>query len=185
MRPIELRYYLVASHYRSVVEFSFEALDEAASAYRRIEGFVRRATEVVGEACRGGVLCAEFAEAMDDDLSVPAALAALQGVIREGNKLLAATARRTRCAATWPPCARCSTCSASTRCRAPWVTAGGGSDLRRVVDQLVAVALQERAEARTRKDFAAADRIRDRLTAAGIAVEDTPDGPRWTLAEES
>jgi cysteinyl-tRNA synthetase len=54
-----------------------------------------------------------------------------------------------------------------------------------VVDQLVAVALQERAEARTRKDFAAADRIRDRLAAAGIAVEDTPDGPRWTLAEES
>jgi cysteinyl-tRNA synthetase len=54
-----------------------------------------------------------------------------------------------------------------------------------VVDQLVAVALEERAEARTRKDFAAADRIRDRLTAAGIAVEDTPDGPRWTLAEES
>ena len=47
------------------------------------------------------------------------------------------------------------------------------------------VALEERTEARARKDFAAADRIRDRLTAAGIAVEDTPDGPRWTLAEES
>jgi cysteinyl-tRNA synthetase len=183
VRPVELRYYLVSSHYRSVMEFSFEALSEAASAYRRIEGFVRRATEIVGEVS-GGVLCAEFAEAMDDDLSVPAALAVLQGVIREGNKLVLdgpSDALRGNLAAVR---AMLDVLGLDPR-SAPWVTAGGGSDLLPVVDQLVAVALQERAEARTRKDFAAADRIRDRLTAAGIAVEDTPDGPRWTLAEES
>jgi len=153
------------------------------TAYRRIEGFVRRATEIVGEVS-GGVLCAEFAEAMDDDLSVPAALAVLQGVIREGNKLVLdgpSDALRGNLAAVR---AMLDVLGLDPR-SAPWVTAGGGSDLLPVVDQLVAVALQERAEARTRKDFAAADRIRDRLTAAGIAVEDTPDGPRWTLAEES
>jgi cysteinyl-tRNA synthetase len=183
VRPVELRYYLVASHYRSHVEFSFEALNEAASAYRRIEGYVRRATEVVGPVS-GGVLGAEFSEAMDDDLSVPAALAVLQGVIREGNKLLLdgpSDALRDNLAAVremldvlgLDPLA------------APWVSSAGGSNLHGVVDGLVDVALQERAEARTRKDYAAADRIRDRLTAAGIAVEDTPDGPRWTLAEES
>src|SRR4029079_9689327 len=59
VRPVELRYYLVASHYRSIVEFSFEALDESAAAYRRIEGYVARATEVVGDVS-GGMLCAEF-----------------------------------------------------------------------------------------------------------------------------
>jgi cysteinyl-tRNA synthetase len=183
VRPVELRYYLVASHYRSHVEFSFESLNEAASAYRRIEGYVRRATEVVGPVS-GGMLCAEFSEAMDDDLSVPAALAALQGVIREGNKLVLdgpsdalrgnlASVRAMLDVLGLDPLA------------APWSTSAGGSDLHGAVDRLVDVALQERTEARTRKDYAAADRIRDRLTAAGIAVEDTPDGPRWTLAEES
>ncbi len=183
VRPVELRYYLVSSHYRSVMEFSFEALSEAASAYRRIEGFVRRATEIVGDVS-GGMLCAEFAEAMDDDLSVPAALAVLQGVIREGNKLVLDGPSETLRGNLAAVRAMLDVLGLDPR-SAPWVTAGGGSDLLPVVDQLVAVALQERAEARTRKDFAAADRIRDRLTAAGIAVEDTPDGPRWTLAEES
>ena len=183
VRPVELRYYLVSSHYRSHVEFSFEALEEAASAYRRIEGYVRRATQVMG-AVSGGLLCAEFAEAMDDDLSVPAALAALQGVIREGNKLVLdgpsdalrgnlASVRQMLDVLGLDPLS------------APWASAGGGSDLLPVVDELIAVALQERTEARARKDYAAADRIRDRLTAAGIAVEDTPDGPRWTKAPES
>ena len=183
VRPVELRYYLVASHYRSHVEFSFEALHEAASAYRRIEGYVRRATEVVG-AVSGGMLCAEFAEAMDDDLSVPAALAALQGVIREGNKLVLdgpSPALRGNLASVRQMLGVLGLDPLST----PWASAPGGSDLLPVVDELVGVALQERTEARARKDFAAADRIRDRLTAAGIAVEDTPDGPRWTLAEES
>ena len=60
---------------------------------------------------------------------------------------------------------------------------GASADLHGVVDRLVAVALQERAEARARKDWAAADRVRDALTAAGVVVEDTPNGPRWTLAD--
>jgi cysteinyl-tRNA synthetase len=54
-------------------------------------------------------------------------------------------------------------------------------DLAAVVDALAGVALEQRQEARARKDYAAADAIRDRLAAAGIAVEDTAAGPRWTL----
>ncbi|MGZ4637822.1 MAG: cysteine--tRNA ligase [Actinomycetes bacterium] len=180
VRPIELRYYLVAAHYRSHVEFSFEALDEAAAGFRRIEGYVRRATDLVGDVS-GGLLCAEFTEAMDDDLSVPAALAALQGVIREGNKLVLDG-----------PSAALRGNLASVRAMLdvlgldplspPWSESSDGSDLHGVVDRLVAVALDERAQARGRKDYAAADRIRDRLTAAGVSVEDTPEGPRWTLS---
>jgi cysteinyl-tRNA synthetase len=185
VRPVELRYYLVAAHYRSVVEFSFEALEEAAAAYQRIEGFVLRADEVMGGTGDAtGVACAEFAEAMDDDLSVPAALAALQAVLREGNKLLADGPS---------PALRGTLLSVRAMLDVlgldplspPWAGAGSGGDLHDVVGRLVAVALDERAAARERKDYAAADRVRDALTEAGVAVEDTPGGPRWSLVVRS
>ena len=184
VRPIELRYYLVAAHYRSHVEFSFEALDEAAAAFRRIEGYVVRATELVGETGPAvGHRCAEFDAAMDADLSVPAALAALQDVIREGNKLVEqhqvgpSPALAGNLAAVRAMLDVLGLDPASDVWRSV-----GVSDLRGVVDDLVRVALAERAAARERKDYAAADRIRDSLSAAGVAVDDTPAGPRWTLA---
>jgi cysteinyl-tRNA synthetase len=203
VRPVELRYYLAASHYRSIVEFSWEALEEAASAYRRIEGFVRRAAEVLGETDPGapvGMLCAEFVEAMDDDLSVPAALAALQGVLREGNKLLAdgdggARNERSRSGeegtegpsaalrGTWGSVRQMLDVLGLDPFSPVWSDSGTSSDMHGVVDALVQVALRERAEARERKDFAAADRVRDALAAAGVVVEDTPSGPRWSIAE--
>jgi cysteinyl-tRNA synthetase len=184
VRPIDLRYYLVASHYRSIVEFSWEALEEAAAAYQRIEGFVRRAHEVLGGEAgpADGMLCAEFAEAMDDDLAVPAALAVLQGVIREGNKLLAdgpSDALR----GTWSSTRAMLDVLGLDPLSPTWAGSGASSDLHGAVDRLVALALLERAEARTRKDWAAADRVRDALAAAGVLVEDTPNGPRWTLAD--
>src|SRR5205807_566873 len=82
--PQELRYYLVAPHYRSTIEYSREALDEAVRAYRRIEGFVRQVAQ------RYGVISpsepgAEFAAAMDDDLGTPAALALVHNEVRQGN----------------------------------------------------------------------------------------------------
>ena len=74
-RPVEVRYYLGAAHYRSTMEFSPEALDEAAAAYRRIENFVERAREVLGRGRRRRASCApSSAAAMDDDLGVPPAL---------------------------------------------------------------------------------------------------------------
>jgi cysteinyl-tRNA synthetase len=57
-------------------------------------------------------------------------------------------------------------------------------DLTSVVDGLVRVALEQRTAARARKDYAAADAIRDSLGAAGVVVEDTADGPRWTLKDD-
>jgi cysteinyl-tRNA synthetase len=178
-RGAELRYYLVAAHYRSHVEFSFEALDEAAAAYRRVEGFVERA----GEGVAGGDVPAAFAEAMDDDLGTPAAMAVLHDAVREGNRLLAAGdaagARAQRAAVL----AMLDVLGLSPFDPA-WAggAARGDDELRGAVDVLVQGLLEQRAEARASKDFAAADAIRDRIKAAGIEVEDTPDGPRWSLA---
>ena len=87
VRGVELRYYLVAPHYRSSIEFSDAALPEAVAAYRRIESFVHRVRERVG-APEPGTLCAEFVASMDDDLGTPGALAAVHTTVREGNTAL-------------------------------------------------------------------------------------------------
>jgi cysteinyl-tRNA synthetase len=182
VRPVELRYYLVASHYRSHVEFSFESLEEAGQAFRRIEGFVSRASELVGEVdVAAAPLCAEFTEAMDDDLAVPQALAALQGSIREGNKLLADGASDALRGVLRSVRAMLDVLGLDPRSD-QWRLESGAGDLRPVVDALVGVALSQRQAARERKDWAAADAVRDALAAAGVVVEDTPAGPRWTVA---
>ena len=180
-RAIELRFYLVSAHYRSHVEFSFEALDEAAVAFRRLEGFLGRAADVLGEVPAGGLLCAEFIDAMDDDLGTPAAVGALHDVVREGNKLLADGAS---------PALRGTAASALAMLGvlgldpADPAWGGTGSDdlrLTQAVDVLVGGLLEQRAEARADKDFTRADLIRDQIKAAGIEVEDTPTGPKWSL----
>ena len=194
VRPAELRYYLGQAHYRSEIEYSAEALAEAVAAYRRIEGFVTRAAETTGPAGyhdgavapagehpgpETGTLPAPFAAALDDDLGVPQALAIVHEAVTDGNSALAAgdaagaakhlaAVRAMLAVLGLDPLA------------APW-SAGGGDSLRAVVDALAGMALEQRQAARERKDFTAADAIRDRLLAAGIVIEDTPHGPRWEL----
>ena len=181
-RGIELRYYLVAAHYRSHVEFSFEALDEAAAGFRRIEHFLDRAADVLGEIGTGGIACADFVNAMNDDLGTPAAVAAIHEVVREGNKLLGAGDS---------PALRGNAASVVAMLDVlglnpadpAWRSGGGGQEqkLLSTVDALVAGVLAERSEARAAKDFARADALRDRLHEAGVQLEDTPDGPKWSL----
>jgi cysteinyl-tRNA synthetase len=186
VRPVELRYYLVSPHYRSHVEFSFQALDEAAAAFRRLEGFVLRASEAVGDVdVSSGALLPGFAEAMDDDVAVPAALAVVHDAVRAGNKLLTDGADAAALTETVASVRAMLDVLGLDPLAPPWTASGAASDLTGVVDGLVAVVLEERAEARTRKDYAAADRIRDALAAAGVVVEDTPAGPRWTLGSIS
>jgi cysteinyl-tRNA synthetase len=183
VRGIELRYYMVSAHYRSTVEFSFEALDEAAKSFRRIEAFLERAEGFVGEWPDDGVMCADFVAALDDDLATPAAIAAIHEVVTEGNKQLTAgnpTAVRGSMASTLAMLRVLGLDPRDPR----WPSAGSsdGARLSTAVDALVAGLLEEREAARAAKDWARADTIRDRIAAAGIAVEDTPDGPKWALA---
>ena len=205
-RPVELRYYLVAPHYRSVVEFSDDAVAESAAAYRRLEGFVRRATEVVGPVDAGtGMACADFIAALDDDLATPAALAAVHEVVREGNRLLTdvgvtsagsagSGSGTTDGPARDQPALRGTLASVRRMLGVlgldpldpQW---SGGPDSageagRHALDVLVRAALAERQDARARKDWAAADAARERLAAAGVEVEDTAAGPRWSLTAD-
>jgi cysteinyl-tRNA synthetase len=182
IRPVELRYYMGTPHYRSRIDYSDEALREAAVAYRRIEGFVRRAAEVVGFGRPKDVPPA-FAAAMNDDLNTSAALAVVHDTIREGNSALAAGDEAGIRGALTAVRAMLGVLGLDPL-DAVWAGAGDESDLRPVVDALVKLALEQRAQARARKDWSAADAVRDQLKNAGIQVEDTPAGPRWTVGEQ-
>ncbi len=178
VRPIELRWYLGSAHYRSMVEFSFEALEENSINFRRIEGFLIRASEIL-QRTPDISISEKFAAAMNDDLAVPTALADISDLVREGNSAITAGDNQSL-----------GTIAAQVRgalyilgCD-PFdsVFASGAGSNSSAMDGLVSLALAQREAARARKDFAAADAIRDQILELGIIIEDTPAGPRWTLA---
>ena len=173
VRGIELRWYLGSAHYRSMLEFSFEALNESATAFKRIEAFLSRAESVIGKEIEI-LIAEEFAKAMNDDLAVPQALAFIAESMRIGNsagddkKVLAKTAGEIRGALSILGCD-------------PKDAAFAGSKSNdAAMDGLIKLALEQREAARGRKDFTAADQIRDQIAALGITVEDTSNGPRWS-----
>jgi cysteinyl-tRNA synthetase len=173
VRGIELRWYLGSAHYRSMLEFSFEALEESATAFRRIEAFLSRAESVLGSAPE--LLTAdEFASAMNDDLAVPQALAFIAESMRIGNsagedkKVIAKSAGEIRGALSILGCDPKDAAFATSK----------SNDA--ALDGLIKLALEQREAARLRKDFATADQIRDQIAALGITVEDTSNGPRWS-----
>jgi cysteinyl-tRNA synthetase len=178
-RGIELRWYLGGAHYRSMLEYSREALQEAATNFKRIENFLTRATEIIG-AQPTATISAEFTTAMNDDLAVPAALATISENLRLGNQaitdndkaVISKNANEIRGALEVLGCDPFDAAFASS----------GGSDLSAALDGTIKLALAERASARERKDFAASDAIRDGLAALGITIEDTAQGPRWSIS---
>jgi cysteinyl-tRNA synthetase len=177
VRGIELRWYLGSAHYRSMLEFSFEALEESAVAFRRVESFLKRAKETVGEI--NPVIAEEFAALMNDDLAVPQALAVISEWLRTGNTSL--TSGDTKEVAKNAGFIRGALSILGCDPFDPHYGDSNSGDLTSAVDGLIAALLEQREAARVRKDFAAADSIRDRITAMGISIEDTPQGPRWSM----
>jgi len=173
VRGIELRWYLGSAHYRSMLEFSFEALAESATSFKRIEAFLSRAESVLGKEVEI-LIAPEFAAAMNDDLAVPQALAFIAESMRIGNsstedkKVIAKTAGEIRGALSILGCDPKDAVFASSKSNDP------------AMDGLIKLALDQREAARLRKDFATADQIRDEIAALGITVEDTANGPRWS-----
>jgi len=182
VRGIELRWYLGSAHYRSMLEFSHEALAESATAFRRIEGFLTRSVEILGSVPTP-VISAAFADAMNDDLAVPTALASIAEALKTGNSAITAGDKSV-------------IASAANEIRGalevlgcdpfdPAFAAGSsGEDVSAALDGVIKLALAQRAAARDRKDFAASDAIRDGLAALGITIEDTAQGPRWSISRD-
>jgi cysteinyl-tRNA synthetase len=182
VRGIELRWYLGSAHYRSMLEFSHDALSESATAFRRIESFLTRATEILGEVPTP-VISQGFRDAMNDDLAVPTALAGISEALRMGNSAITAgdkavissSASEIRGALEVLGCDPVD----------PVFATSGGEDLSSALDGVIHLALAQRTAARDRKDFAASDQSRDGLAALGINIEDTAQGPRWSISQIS
>ena len=200
-----VRYALGSVQYRSMLEWSDQALVEAQAAYDRVSNFIERAGVALGgqpsreevTAVSADDLPADFVAAMNDDVNVSGATAAIFTAIRSGNTLLSQLADRAD-----SETAKAEVREALLAVRAmldtlgldplaePWVSAGaaGGaadgtaeSPEHAALESLIAEQLNARAEARKAKDFAKADQIRDALTEAGIAIEDGPQGSTWSL----
>jgi cysteinyl-tRNA synthetase len=179
VRGIELRWYLGSAHYRSMLEFSHEALAESAIAFGRIESFLNRSVEILG-VTPTPVVSDAFAAAMNDDLAVPQALAGISEALRLGNIAItagdksgiASSANEIRGALEILGC---------DPFDPAFATAGAGEDMTAALDGTIKLALAQREAARLRKDFAAADAIRDGLIALGITIEDSAQGPRWSI----
>ena len=200
-----VRYALGSVQYRSMLEWSDQALVEAQAAYDRVSNFIERAGVALGgqpsreevTAVSADDLPADFVAAMNDDVNVSGATAAIFTAIRSGNTLLSQLADRAD-----SETAKAEVREALLAVRAmldtlgldplaePWVSAGaaGGaadgtaeSPGHAALEALIAEQLNARAEARKAKDFAKADQIRDALTEAGIAIEDGPQGSTWSL----
>ncbi|MDQ4047320.1 MAG: cysteine--tRNA ligase [Actinomycetota bacterium] len=179
--PRVVRYYLGQAQYRSVLDYQPTSLQEATAAVERIDGFIARAIRALSMdgallVGGGGEVPDAFAAAMDDDLNVPQALAVLHDTVRAGNSALTAGDLGA---------ARQALASVNDMLRVLGINdaaqPAADNEATAALGVLVEAQLAARADARARKDWPASDAIRDTLAAAGILVEDGPDGPSWSL----
>ena len=174
-----VRFYLLAPHYRSAIEFSDTSLTEASASLERIDNFMRRATDLVGATVGAGDVPEAFRASMDDDLGTPGAIATLYTTVSDGNRAIDAGDATGVAEALASVLAMLAVLGLDPADEA-WASRRDDR-LRPVVDGLVQALLDQRTEARVRKDWAAADAIRDRLASLGLIITDTPSGPRWSL----
>ncbi len=183
-RPLAVRYYLTAAHYRSTIEYHEGSIEESDAAVGRIEGFLRRALPGVATAVPTGEekLPGEFVESMDDDLGVSGALAVVHEQVRAGNTALDDGDTEVAQAISGAVVAMTEVLGVNPL--NPLWGGGdlGGSEAMAALDCLVHERIAARAAARSARDYDTADAIRDQLTEAGILVEDTAGGARWSLA---
>ena len=178
VRGIELRWYLSSAHYRSMLEFSFEALDEAVVSFKRIENFLTRAKELLASTPEIEI-SQELSDALNDDLAVPQVLAQISEWLKLGNSALSVSDKAQ--VARYASYIRAALSIIGTDPFDSAYSSSSSADLTGAVDGLISLLLEQRSAARARKDFAAADQIRDQIIAMGISIEDRADGVRWSI----
>jgi cysteinyl-tRNA synthetase len=184
-RPLVVRYYLSSAHYRSTIDYHDGALVEAEAALERVEVFLSRVDRRLADTRFAGsgapVIPEAFAEAMDDDLAVPQALGVLHERVRAGNAALDDEDLATAAAIRGEVTAMTEVLGINPL--APEWRVSTDDPSGRALSALVERLIEDREQARKSRDWAAADRIRDELTAAGISIEDTPSGSHWSIEQ--
>lgn len=181
--PAALRWMLLSAHYRNELNFTLAGLDEAAAAVQRLLDFRRRVADLsatgpgMGLAARAREGLAAFGRAMDDDLNVPKAVAALWTLVREAN---AALDEAPGAASAADKEDVLHTLSEIDQTLGVLELASASREVKRDAEDRIRRIVEERNRARAARDFATADRLRDELAAAGIRLDDTPTGTRWS-----
>lgn len=176
-RPLVVRYYLGSAHYRSVLDYRPTSLEEARVAIERVEAFLVATSELMAPDPQERRVPQDFADALDDDMNIPRALAVLHEQTRAGNAALAAGADASEFAnAVW---AMANVLGLTSLMNLDGSGASGAE--HQALDALIHTILEQRASARAEKDWATADRMRDVLAAAGITVKDGAQGSTWSL----
>ena len=173
-RPLVVRYYLGSAHYRSILDYRPSSLQEAATAIERVEAFLAATQDLLKP---GREVPQAFAEAMDDDVNIPRALAVLHEQTRAGNAALAAGEDASEAANAVMAMAEVLGLAQLMSFNAE----GTSGAEHEALDALIQAVLAERAEARAQKDWAKADAMRDLLASAGVQVKDGANGSSWSV----
>ena len=173
--PRALRYALIAVHYRAALNYGDDSLAAATAAVERIDAahaalaaYREDQPDDPGMSVALETMTSGFDTALDDDLNISEALAALFDGIRDLNRRIDARSLSTADAE-----------RALAALRSLDEVLGVAAPLEEALEPELAALLEERVAARASKDWAASDRLRDELAARGVAVEDTRDGQRW------
>ena len=180
-RPIDVRFYLLSAHYRSNLEFSDQALSEAATAFSRIEQFVQRASEKTKNNQLNLKFPQEFIQAIEDDLATPLTISIIHEYVTKGNTAL--TNNESKLLDILNEVRSMLYLLGLDPMSSNWNSQSSNQE-KEALDKLISELLNKRNQARANKDFALADSMRDALKNAGILIEDGADGSRWTIEKE-